>query len=69
MFLKNKTSGELVEVLTLKSLFDPFLGEVAGRYQRGEEVQDPVQLEKTELIFPSGEPLPQCWIDPHYKDD
>jgi len=69
MFLKDKTNGELVEVLTLKSLFDPFLGEVEGRYQQGEEVQDPVQLKKTELIFPSGEVLPKCWIDPHYRDD
>jgi hypothetical protein len=69
MFLKDRTNGELVEVLTLKSLFDPCLGEVAGRYQQGEEVQEPVQLEKTELIFPSGEPLPQCWINPHYRDD
>ena len=69
MFLKDRNSGELVEVLTLKNLFDPFLDEVAGRYQQGEEVQDPVQLKKTELIFPSGEPLPQCWINPHYRDD
>ncbi len=69
MFLKDKTNGELVEVLTLKNLFDPFLDEVAGRYQQGEEVQDPVQLKKTELIFPSGEVLPKCWIDPHYRDD
>ena len=59
MFLKDRSSGELVEVLTIKSLFDPFLDEVAGRYQRGEEVQDPVQVKKTELIFPSGEKLPR----------
>ncbi len=67
MFLKDRSSGELVEVLTIKSMFDPFLDEVAGRYQRGEEVQDPVQLKKTELIFPSGEKLPRCWIDPLYR--
>jgi hypothetical protein len=46
MFLKDRSSGELVEVLTIKSLFDPFLDEVAGRCQQGEEVQDPVQLKK-----------------------
>ncbi len=69
MFLKDKTNGELVEVLTLKNLFDPFLDEVVGRYQQGEEVQDPEKLKKAELLFPSGEPLPQCWIDPHYRDD
>lgn len=69
MFLKDKTNGELVEILTLKELFDPFQGEVSGRYQQGEEVQDPEKLKKAELLFPSGEVLPKCWIDPHYKDD
>ena len=69
MFLENKIKGELVEILTLKELFDPFQGEVMGRYQQGEEVQDPEKLKKAELLFPSGEVLPKCWIDPHYKDD
>ena len=67
MFLKDKTSGELFEVLTIQNLSDPFLDEVAGRYQRGEELQDPVQLKKAELKFPSGEVLPRCWIDPLYR--
>jgi len=31
-------------------------------------VQDPEKVEKAELLFPSGEALPKCWIDPHYKD-
>ncbi len=69
MYLKEKTNGELVEILTLRELFDPFQGEIVGRYQQGEELQDSVQLKKAELIFPSGEVLPKCWIDPHYKDD
>ncbi len=69
MYLKDKTNGELVEILTLRELFDPFQGEVVGRYQQGEEVQDPEKLKKVELLFPSGEVLPKCWIDPHYKDD
>ncbi len=69
MFLKDKTKGELVEILTLKELFDPFQDEVVGRYQQGEEVQDPEKLKKAELLFPSGEVLPKCWIDPHYRDD
>ena len=69
MYLKDKTNGELVEVLTLRELFDPFQCEVVGRYQQGEEVQDPEKLKKAELLFPSGEVLPRCWIDPHYKDD
>jgi hypothetical protein len=69
MFLKDKTNGELVEILTLKELFDPFQDEVVGRYQQGEEEQDPEKLKKAELLFPSGEVLPKCWIDPHYRDD
>jgi len=69
MFLKDRTSGDLVEVLSLQDLFDPFQVEVVGRYQQGEEVQDPEKLKKAELIFPSGEALPQSWIDPHYRDD
>jgi hypothetical protein len=69
MFLKDKTNGELVEILTLRELFDPFQGEVVGRYQQGEEEQDPEKLKKAELLFPSGEILPKCWVDPHYKDD
>ncbi len=69
MFLKDKTSGDLVEVLSLQDLFDPFQEGVVGCYQQGEEVQDPEKLKKTELIFPSGEALPQCWTDPHYRND
>ncbi len=69
MFLKDRTSGDLVEILSLRDLFDPFQVEVVGRYQQGEEVQDPEKLKKAELIFPSGETLPQCWIDPLYRND
>jgi hypothetical protein len=69
MFLKDKNSSDLVEILTLKQLFDPCQGEVTGRYQQGEEVQDPETLKKAELLFPSGEPLPKCWTDPHYRDN
>jgi hypothetical protein len=59
MYLKDKTNGELVEVLTLRELFDPFQDEVVGRYQQGEEVQEPEKLKKAELLFPSGEVLPR----------
>lgn len=68
MFLKERISGDLIDILTLQELFDPFLGEVAGRNQLGEEVQDLEKFKKTELTFPSGEALPKCWLDPHYRD-
>ena len=69
MFLKIHQGDDhrLVEVLDLKQLFDPFAAEVLGRYHAGEEMQDPQGMPKARLIFPSGEPLPRCWIDPHYK--
>ena len=55
MFLKDKTNGHLVEVLSLGDLFDLFKGEVVGRYHFGEEVQDPEKFSKLNLEFLSGE--------------
>ena len=69
MFLKNKSNEDLVEVLTLKDLFDPFCDNLIGRYQHGEEVQDPEKFNKSGLSFMSGESLPRCWTDEHYRDD
>ncbi len=69
MFLNEKTTGHMVEVLSLGDLFDLFKDEVVGRYQHGEEVQDPEKFKKSDLMFLSGEPLPRCWTDPHYRDD
>ena len=68
MYLKDKQTGDLVEVLTLDDLFDPFKATVSGRFHAGEELQEPREFVKVDLIFPSGEGLPRCWTDPHYKD-
>lgn len=68
MFLKEKTTDDLLEVLSLQDLFDPFNHELVGRYQRGEDPQDPEKFSKTGLVFPSGEALPRCWLDAHYRD-
>lgn len=68
MFLKDKGKDDLVEVLTLMDLFDPFCKTLVGRYQHGEEAQDPEKFNKADLCFPSGEALPRCWIDAHYRD-
>ena len=67
MFLKSKSHGELVEILELQNLHDPFQKEVLGRFHAGEEMQDPEMFLKSKLIFPSGEALPQCWIDSDYR--
>lgn len=69
MFLKEKETGHLVEVLGLADLFDPYKSGIVGRYNVGEEMPDPMTFEKSALQFPSGEPLPRCWIDPHYRDE
>jgi len=67
MYLKHKPSGDLVEVLDVASLVDPYRAKVAGRFHSGEELQDPANFNKAELIFPSGESMPRCWVDPLYR--
>lgn len=69
MFLKERSSGDLVEVLTMEDLFNPYSNELSGRYHHGEELQDPETFSKAALVFPSGESLPRCWMDPHYREN
>lgn len=68
MYLKHTATGDMVEVLDLRSLIDPNRDRLAGRFHAGEEMQDPANFAKAELIFPSGEKLPRCWVDPHYRE-
>ena len=67
MFLKSKSHGELVEILEVQDLYDPFKQEILGRFHAGEEMQDPETFSKSELVFPSDEDLPQCWLNADYK--
>ncbi|PKM46582.1 MAG: acetyltransferase [Gammaproteobacteria bacterium HGW-Gammaproteobacteria-1] len=67
MYLKHVPSGDLVEVLDMKSLVDPYRNKLAGRFHAGEEMQDPANFAKSDLMFPSGEALPRCWVDPNYR--
>ena len=67
MFLKDKSTGDLVEVLDMAAMVDPCRGELEGRYHAGEELQDPAKFVKDKLEFPSGEDLPRCWIDVGYR--
>jgi hypothetical protein len=67
VYLKHKTSGDLVEVLDLSVLFDPFQTQVRGRFHAGEELQEAELFMKGELLFPSGELLPRCWVDRGYR--
>jgi len=68
MLLKEKDTGHLIEVLEPKELFDPFSKTFTGRLNFGEDVPDPDQFDKASVEFPSGEALPRCWLDPHYRD-
>lgn len=67
MYLKNKSNGDLVEVMDTNTLFDPNCSNIEGRYHAGEEMQEAESFSKSDLIFPSGEELPRCWVDPSYK--
>jgi hypothetical protein len=68
MFLQHKPTKALIEILTIQDLYDPCQQEISGQSHAGEELQDPASYLKSELIFPSGEPLPQCWLDAHYRE-
>ena len=68
MFLQQKAGGKMVEVLGLKDLFNPNHPHIVGRYNAGEELQEAEKFAKADLEFLSGEPLPKCWLDVHYRD-
>ncbi|MFH7027597.1 MAG: acetyltransferase [Heteroscytonema crispum UTEX LB 1556] len=68
MFLIHKPTGVLVELLTPANLFDPYCKELIAQSHAGEELQDPCPFAKSEMTFPSGEPIPRCWLDPHYRE-
>jgi hypothetical protein len=67
MFLKERKSGDLVDVVEMTKLTNLFRDTVEGRLQAGEEQQDPQTFKKSELVFMSGEELPRCWTDPNYR--
>jgi hypothetical protein len=67
MFLQNKRNGNLIEIEDVTALINPATHQIVGRSQSGEEEQEPESYEKANLIFPSGEALPRCWIDADYR--
>lgn len=68
MFLHNKETKSLVKINDFEALINPAKGEVVAQSQSGEEEQDPEPMQKQNLIFPSGENLPCCWMDANYKN-
>jgi hypothetical protein len=68
MLLKTRSNDHMVEVTNLIDLMNLNVARVIGRFQEGEEQQDPETFNKSDLVFLSGENLPRCWTDPHYRD-
>jgi hypothetical protein len=68
MFLKHTPTGDLVEVIDLQDVINPSSDTIRARAHTGEIIQRPENFLKSELAFPSGEPLPVCWVDSHYYE-
>ena len=69
MLLKQRSNGHLLEVQNVHDLFNVLHNNIEACDQVGEESQDPESFRKADLIFLSGEELPRCWTDPHYRDE
>ena len=67
MLLKIEKDDVLVEIAEVVELINPSKEEVMAQIQQGEEEQPPESFKKSDLVFPSGENLPQCWLDSDYK--
>ncbi|MEB3182510.1 MAG: acetyltransferase [Nostocaceae cyanobacterium] len=67
MLMQDKTTGVLVKILDVEELINPNKNDISGQSQSGQEEQQPESFNKENLIFPSGEQLPRCWIDVDYK--
>lgn len=67
MYLRDKQSGDLVEVLDTLAMVNPCKERLEGRFHAGEELQEAASFTKGDLEFPSGEALPRCWVDAAYR--
>lgn len=67
MLLKNKDTDGLIEISELEELINPLSDKVKGQIQAGQNEQSPELFSKENLVFPSGEKLPLCWLDSDYK--
>ena len=53
--------------MDIPAVIDPTKTSVLTRFHWGEEMQEPENMAKSELQFPSGENSPVCWVDANYK--
>ena len=65
MFLKHVPTNDLIEVIDLTDVINSHSPTILARSHSGEVIQRPENFLKTELAFPSGEPLPLCWFTSH----
>lgn len=68
MLMMLKQTGALLELDSPEELWDPYEAKVKARRLAGEEMQDTESFRKIDLAFLSGEALPECWVDVHYRD-
>lgn len=69
MLLQYTKTKTLVEVLDAQELINPLKDKIFGKIQSGQEEQEPEEFNKNDLIFPSGENLPRCWLDADYQTE
>ncbi|MDZ8024333.1 MAG: acetyltransferase [Nostoc sp. ChiQUE01a] len=67
MLLQLKGTSDLVKIVEIEELLDPNSDVVHGQDQEGQEEQEPDTFKKEDLVFPSGEVLPRCWLDANYR--
>jgi hypothetical protein len=67
MFLQLKDTNDLVKIVDVKELIDPNIDSIHAQDQEGQEEQETDIFKKEELVFPSGESLPRCWLDANYR--
>lgn len=67
MLLQIKNTKDLVKVNDIQELIDPYSEIVHAQDQEGQEEQDSETFQKENLVFPSGESLPRCWLDANYR--
>jgi hypothetical protein len=67
MLLQIKNTRDLVKVNDIQELIDPYSDIVHAQDQEGQEEQDTESFKKENLVFPSGESLPRCWVDANYR--
>ncbi len=68
MLLQLKENGELVKIVDVQELINPNSDTVQAKEQQGQEEQQADSYKKENLVFPSGESLPRCWLDANYKN-